>query len=71
VWSLPRLTLTTVKLMIVDEHVGIQGNGNQDTQSWFHSMEVNIMIDSYEICRDWLDQLKRNQSKSFCSLVTP
>jgi hypothetical protein len=50
--------------MIVDEHVGIQGNGNQDTQSWFHSMEVNIMIDSYEICRDWLDQLKRNQSKS-------
>jgi hypothetical protein len=70
VWSLPRLTLTTVKLMIVDEHVGIQGNGNQDTQSWFHSMEVNIMIDSYEICRDWLDQLKRNQSKSFCSLVT-
>ena len=49
--------------MIVDEHVGIQGNGNQDTQSWFHSMEVNIMIDSYEICRDWLDQLKRNQSK--------
>lgn len=51
--------------MIVDEHVGIQGNGNQDTQSWFHSMEVNIMIDSYEICRDWLDQLKRNQSKSW------
>jgi hypothetical protein len=51
--------------MIVDEHVGIQGNGNQDTQSWFHSMEVNIMIDSYEICRDWLDQLKRNQSKTW------
>lgn len=52
----------SVKLMIVDEHVGIQGNGNQDTQSWFHSMEVNIMIDSYDICRDWLEQLRRNQS---------
>jgi hypothetical protein len=49
--------------MIVDEHVGIQGNGNQDTQSWFHSMEVNIMIDSYAICKDWLEALRRNQSK--------
>lgn len=49
--------------MIVDEHVGIQGNGNQDTQSWFHSMEVNIMVDSYEVCKDWMEQLRRNQSK--------
>jgi hypothetical protein len=48
--------------MIVDEHLGIQGNGNQDTQSWFHSMEVNIMIDSHEICKDWIEQLRRNQS---------
>lgn len=52
----------TVKLLIADDHVGIQGNGNQDTQSWFHSMEVNIMIDSYEICKDWKEQLRRNQS---------
>ncbi|KAJ4370932.1 hypothetical protein N0V86_008626 [Didymella sp. IMI 355093] len=51
-----------IKLMIVDDHVGIQGNGNQDTQSWFHSMEVNIMIDSYDICRDWKEQLRRNQN---------
>lgn len=29
-----------VKLMIVDECVGIQGNGNQDSQSWFHSQEI-------------------------------
>ena len=48
--------------MIIDEHRGIQGNGNQDTQSWFHSMEVNIMIDSQEICKDWVEQLRRNQS---------
>ena len=26
-----------VKLMIVDGHLGIMGNGNQDTQSWYHS----------------------------------
>lgn len=54
--------------MIVDEHLGIQGNGNQDTQSWFHSMEVNIMIDSYDVCRDWLEQLRRNQSKLLMQL---
>ncbi|KAJ4289420.1 hypothetical protein N0V88_006900 [Collariella sp. IMI 366227] len=35
-------------LMIVDNHIGIQGNGNQDTQSWFHSQEVNLMVDSDE-----------------------
>lgn len=52
-----------IKLMIVDGHLGIQGNGNQDTQSWFHSMEVNIMIDSEQICRDWMDAIWRNQSQ--------
>jgi flagellar basal body P-ring protein FlgI len=30
--------------MIVNEHIGIQGNGNQDTQSWFHSQEINAML---------------------------
>ncbi|KAF1361175.1 hypothetical protein EJ07DRAFT_112280 [Lizonia empirigonia] len=59
-----------IKLMIVDEHVGIQGNGNQDTQSWFHSMEVNIMIDSYDICRDWLEQLRRNQNTHLYGLAS-
>lgn len=58
-----------VKLMIVDDHVGIQGNGNQDTQSWFHSMEVNIMIDSELVCRDWMEQLHRNQSKCLATYV--
>ena len=52
-----------IKLMIVDGHLGIQGNGNQDTQSWYHSMEVNIMIDSVQICREWRDLIERNQSK--------
>jgi phosphatidylserine/phosphatidylglycerophosphate/cardiolipin synthase-like enzyme len=51
-----------VKLMIVDEHIGIQGNGNQDTQSWFHSQEINIMLDSEMICRAWIDGLRRNQN---------
>jgi phosphatidylserine/phosphatidylglycerophosphate/cardiolipin synthase-like enzyme len=52
-----------IKLMIVDEHIGIQGNGNQDTQSWYHSQEVNIMIDSEMVCKTWAEGIRRNQSK--------
>jgi hypothetical protein len=48
--------------MIVDSHVGIQGNGNQDTQSWFHSQEINVMIDSAAICASWIDGVRRNQN---------
>jgi phosphatidylserine/phosphatidylglycerophosphate/cardiolipin synthase-like enzyme len=51
-----------IKLMIVDEHIGITGNGNQDTQSWFHSQEINVMIDSREICKAWIEGLRRNQN---------
>ncbi|KAI9722035.1 MAG: hypothetical protein M1812_001995 [Candelaria pacifica] len=51
-----------IKLMIVDEHIGIQGSGNQDTQSWYHSQEVNIMIDSFEICKAWVEGIRRNQN---------
>lgn len=51
-----------IKLMIVDGHVGIMGNGNQDTQSWYHSQEVNIMIDNPEICAKWREGIERNQN---------
>ncbi|KAF2968225.1 hypothetical protein GQX73_g5302 [Xylaria multiplex] len=51
-----------IKLMIVDECVAIVGSGNQDTQSWFHSQEVNLMLDSPQICRAWTDALRRNQN---------
>jgi phosphatidylserine/phosphatidylglycerophosphate/cardiolipin synthase-like enzyme len=57
------LILHPVKIMIVDDQVGIQGSGNQDTQSWYHSQEVNIMIDSKMICESWRDALHRNQSE--------
>jgi hypothetical protein len=49
--------------MIVDDQVGVQGNGNQDAQSWYHSMEINIMVDSELICRAWQDGILRNQSR--------
>jgi hypothetical protein len=48
--------------MIVDEHIGIQGNGNQDTQSWYHSQEINVMLDSASICASWVDGIRRNQN---------
>ncbi|KAK4152999.1 hypothetical protein C8A00DRAFT_44007 [Chaetomidium leptoderma] len=58
-----------VKLMVVDGHVGIQGNGNQDTQSWFHSQEINLMVDSAELCGEWLRGLKRNQNTELFGAV--
>lgn len=51
-----------VKLLIADEHVGVQGSGNQDTQSWYHSQEINIMIESAATCRKWRDGIERNQN---------
>ena len=51
-----------IKLLIADDHIGIQGSGNQDTQSWYHSQEINIMIDSEQICRKWREGIERNQN---------
>lgn len=38
------------------------GNGNLDTQSFFHSQEINVLIDSRSICKMWLDVINRNQN---------
>lgn len=51
-----------IKLMIVDEHLAIQGSGNQDTQSWYHSQEVNVMIDSHFVCQKWMEGIRQNQN---------
>ncbi|KAK0726417.1 hypothetical protein B0T21DRAFT_293280 [Apiosordaria backusii] len=51
-----------IKIMIIDDEVGIMGNGNQDTQSWFHSCEINVMVDSREVCEGWMEGLRRNQN---------
>ena len=51
-----------IKLMIVDGHVGVQGSANQDTQSWWHSQEINVMVDSEVICRAWRAGIERNQN---------
>ncbi|KAH9809011.1 hypothetical protein DFH28DRAFT_1134528 [Melampsora americana] len=51
-----------VKFMAIDDEVGIQGNGNQDTQSWFHSQEINVMIDSKQMVGEWMHALISNQN---------
>jgi phosphatidylserine/phosphatidylglycerophosphate/cardiolipin synthase-like enzyme len=38
-----------IKFAMFDDQVAIFGNGNQDTQSWMHSQETNVMIDNKEI----------------------
>ena len=38
------------------------GNGNLDTQSFFHSQEINVLIDSHLICKMWLDAINQNQN---------
>lgn len=47
------------------------GNGNLDTQSYYHSQEVNMLIDSPQICRAWLDGIDRNQNTAKYGLVSP
>jgi len=51
-----------VKYCSIDDQVAIQGNGNQDTQSWFHSQEINIMVDSPEMCAEWRAGIDNNQN---------
>ncbi|CAF1383989.1 unnamed protein product [Rotaria sp. Silwood1] len=51
-----------IKFMSIDDQVAIMGNGNMDSQSWFHSQEINAMIDSQLIVKEWMDALYKNQS---------
>ncbi|KAL7418972.1 hypothetical protein Q5752_006656 [Cryptotrichosporon argae] len=51
-----------IKLAVYDDEVMIIGNGNQDSQSWFHSQEVNVMIDSKQVVAEMMDTLLSNQN---------
>jgi phosphatidylserine/phosphatidylglycerophosphate/cardiolipin synthase-like enzyme len=66
-----------VKIVIIDEEVGIQGNGNQgaplpgklpaaqqytDGQSWYHSQEINLMVNSSAVCAEWRAGIEANQN---------
>ncbi|CAF3542409.1 unnamed protein product [Rotaria socialis] len=59
-----------IKFMSIDDQVAIMGNGNMDSQSWFHSQEVNVMIDSSAVVKEWMDALYKNQSTHRYGRVT-
>jgi hypothetical protein len=58
-----------IKLMIVDGHLGIAGSGNQDSQSWYHSQEINVMVDSELVVGRWAEGIRRNQNTFQYGLV--
>ncbi len=58
-----------VKFAAFDGHVAVLGSGNQDTQSWFHSQEINVMVDSKQIVDEWMAALTRNQSTKLYGMV--
>jgi hypothetical protein len=58
-----------IKLLIADDSVAVQGSGNQDTQSWFHSQEVNVLVDSPIVCRAWREGIERNQNTALFGRV--
>ncbi|RAH72643.1 IQ calmodulin-binding motif protein [Aspergillus aculeatinus CBS 121060] len=60
-----------IKLMIIDDKVAIQGNGNLDTQSFYHSQEVNLLLDSPIVCRAWREAIDRNQNTALYGAVSP
>lgn len=45
------------------------GNGNLDTQSYYHSTEVNVLIDSPIICKAWRAAIEQNQNTNKYGLV--
>ncbi|XHG03690.1 hypothetical protein AWENTII_006989 [Aspergillus wentii] len=60
-----------IKLMIIDEKVAIQGNGNLDTQSFYHSQEINLLLDSPLVCRTWIKTINQNQNTAIYGAVGP
>lgn len=45
----------------------------QDAQSWFHSQEANILVDTPAVCKEWADGIrgeKYNSSPGFRNVYT-
>ena len=56
--------------MAVDDQIAILGNGNQDTQSWFHSQEINVLVDSPQLVHEWITGIDANQNTKKYGLVS-
>jgi len=45
----------------------IAGSGNQDPQSWYHSREVNVLLDDREVAEAMTGELlSKQQSLNHC-----
>ncbi|KAG2344488.1 hypothetical protein BDR05DRAFT_975536 [Suillus weaverae] len=55
-------TGTRVQLVLTDGPLTEVHQKNSDTQSWYHSQEVNVMVDNLTVCEDWFDGIWRNQN---------
>eukprot|EP01112_Ceratiomyxa_fruticulosa_P005373 TRINITY_DN1599_c1_g1_i1.p1 TRINITY_DN1599_c1_g1~~TRINITY_DN1599_c1_g1_i1.p1 ORF type:complete len:524 (+),score=59.51 TRINITY_DN1599_c1_g1_i1:189-1760(+) len=51
-----------VKFMSIDDSVAIVGSGNMDVQSWYHSAECNVMVDSKEVVAEWMQYFRDSQN---------
>ncbi|KAJ3043933.1 hypothetical protein HDV00_003973 [Rhizophlyctis rosea] len=58
-----------VKLMIIDHTITIFGSGNQDVQSWYHSQEINVLVDSPSFAQSLLDLVNSNQNTFLYGLI--
>lgn len=79
-WYTPKGDLTPIgrtthtchiKLMIIDGQIGVQGNGNCDSMSWYHAQEINVLVDSAQVCSEWRERLDANQSTAAHGRVCP
>jgi phosphatidylserine/phosphatidylglycerophosphate/cardiolipin synthase-like enzyme len=53
-----------VKYMSIDGKIAMFGNGNMDTQSWYHSQEANMVVFSSTVCQQWDNALQSQMNFS-------
>jgi len=47
------------------------GSGNMDTQTWFHSAETNVMVDSPRAVQEFLFVFRTNQDTERLGMIDP
>ena len=40
-----------------------------DAQSWYHSQEINVMVDSTEVIADWRAAIENNQNTAIHGMI--
>eukprot|EP01111_Echinosteliopsis_oligospora_P016142 TRINITY_DN6593_c0_g1_i1.p1 TRINITY_DN6593_c0_g1~~TRINITY_DN6593_c0_g1_i1.p1 ORF type:complete len:511 (+),score=110.86 TRINITY_DN6593_c0_g1_i1:62-1594(+) len=60
-----------IKFLSADGQIAMMGSGNMDTQTWFHSQEVNVVIDSALLVKEWTDLFEAFQKTTTSGLINP